>query len=94
MDIISMELDVSDPSSIQTFVQQIAEKYSGKIKCLVNNAGILSHDWDEDTYFRIKQTNVDGPITLVKELTPHMADDCRIVNVTSREYTMGGVAEL
>ncbi|KAJ9628387.1 hypothetical protein H2204_009224 [Knufia peltigerae] len=59
----TLHLDVTDPSSIRTAADAVANKW-GHLDALVNNAAIGATSVDDDTYTRFTtcmQTNVTGP---------------------------------
>lgn len=74
-----LRLDVQDVGSFQEFFDK-AEKLTGKINCLVNNAGISLH---EDNILSVSQeqfdaqinTNFRGPYFLAKEFMERCKDD-------------------
>lgn len=95
---IALELDVSDPASIEAAVAAVGAD-PGRLDVLVNNAGI-GLDWgvsatepDFDVIKEIAETNLYGAYRLAVGLLPLLraSDHPRIVNVSSG---MGGVAEM
>jgi NAD(P)-dependent dehydrogenase (short-subunit alcohol dehydrogenase family) len=95
---LSLELDVSDPASIEAAVAAVGAD-PGRLDVLVNNAGV-GLDWgvsatepDFDTVQQILETNLFGAYRLAVGLLPllRQSDHPRIVNVSSG---MGGVAEM
>ncbi len=95
---IALELDVSDPASIDAAVAAV-EADPGRLDVLVNNAGV-GLDWgvsatepDFGKVEQILQTNLYGAYRLAVGLLPLLrrSDHPRIVNVSSG---MGGVAEM
>jgi len=90
------QLDVSSSKSIDNFVQWLEDNQK-TVSLLVNNAGIFYQreirpnngnfefvDFlpPEDTK-RIIQTNVRGLIELTEKLLPYLADDGKIINISS-----------
>jgi NAD(P)-dependent dehydrogenase (short-subunit alcohol dehydrogenase family) len=95
---IALELDVSDPASIEAAVGAVGAD-PGRLDVLVNNAGV-GLDWgtsatepDFDVIKEIAETNLYGAYRLAVGLLPLLraSDHPRIVNVSSG---MGGVAEM
>lgn len=90
----SLELDVSDETSVMQFVGKVAGTY-GAPSILVNNAGIMTgmpltrqtvSEWD-----RVMAVNLRGPFLMAKHVVPRMAaeNDPAIVNIGSIEAISG-----
>jgi NAD(P)-dependent dehydrogenase (short-subunit alcohol dehydrogenase family) len=86
--IVRIRLDVCDPASVDAAVRDATEK-TGGITALVNNAGYgqsgpVEFVTDEQVR-RQFETNVYGPLRLIRALLPSMRarGDGRIVNVSS-----------
>src|SRR5690625_1657305 len=85
---MAVEMDVSQPESVKSAVQQVIEKY-GQIDTLVNNAGVArlhsiedTEDSERDFHFNI---NINGVWNVSKVVLPHMKERRygRIVNLSS-----------
>ena len=90
----SLELDVSDETSVMRFVGKVADTY-GAPSILVNNAGIMTgtpltrqtvSEWD-----RVMAVNLRGPFLMAKHVVPRMAaeNEPAIVNIGSIEAISG-----
>jgi 3-hydroxy acid dehydrogenase / malonic semialdehyde reductase len=84
---VALELDVTDPSSCERFVEQAVADLGG-LDILVNNAGLglgrepfdQSTEEDEET---VLETNVHGVMRLTRLCLPHIRDGGHIVNLGS-----------
>jgi NADP-dependent 3-hydroxy acid dehydrogenase YdfG len=84
---VALELDVTDPSSCERFVDQAVAELGG-LDILVNNAGLglgrepfdQSTEEDEET---VLETNVHGVMRLTRLCLPHIRDGGHIVNLGS-----------
>ena len=84
---IQLELDVTDPSSSERFVDEAVRELGG-LDILVNNAGLglgrdpfdNSSEEDEET---VLQTNVHGLLRMTRLCLPHIRDGGHIVNMGS-----------
>ena len=84
---VALELDVTDPSSCERFVEQAVAELGG-LDILVNNAGLglgrepfdQSTEGDEET---VLETNVRGVMRLTRLCLPHIRDGGHIVNLGS-----------
>ena len=84
---IQLELDVTDPSISERFVDEAVRELGG-LDILVNNAGLglgrdsfdNSSEEDEET---VLQTNVHGLLRMTRLCLPHIRDGGHIVNMGS-----------
>ena len=84
---IALELDVTDPSSCERFVEQAVEQLGG-LDILVNNAGLgLGRDpfdaGSEEDEEIVLETNVHGLLRMTRLCLPHIRDGGHIVNMGS-----------
>lgn len=81
-------LDVTDDEQVTSVVERIIEG-TGRIDCLVNNAGYGQFGPIEDVPTELVreqfETNVHGPHRLMRAVLPHMRDrgEGRIINLSS-----------
>jgi 3-hydroxy acid dehydrogenase / malonic semialdehyde reductase len=84
---VALELDVTDPTSCERFVEQAARELDG-LDVLVNGAGLAlgrdpftaSTEEDERT---VLETNVNGLVRITRLCLPHIRDGGHIVNLGS-----------
>jgi NAD(P)-dependent dehydrogenase (short-subunit alcohol dehydrogenase family) len=98
----TVELDVTDPGSIQAAIDCAVQDFGG-VDVLVNNAGIAIDAWpghrpSEPDFERIRvtfDTNVFGAWACAGGVLPHMraAGYGRIVNMTSNMASLGLTAD-
>lgn len=85
---LTLELDLTDPATITAAVATTQEKF-GQIDVLVNNAGYgyiaAIEEGQSDDVARLFQTNLFGPIALIKAVLPamRMRRQGTIVNISS-----------
>ena len=84
--VIAIAGDVADPEHRRHLV----EAAGGRIDLLVNNASVLGptplprlRDYDVDALREVYEVNVLAPLALVQLALPQLADDARIVNLSS-----------
>ncbi len=89
-----LQLEVTDPASIQTAVEGLIEK-EGRIDVLVNNAGVgITGPIEETPHEEIQKAfdiNFNGPLHMAKAVLPQMRKQnsgC-IINITSIAGSMG-----
>jgi NAD(P)-dependent dehydrogenase (short-subunit alcohol dehydrogenase family) len=91
-DLVVMQLDISEPGSIQKFAEQFAADI-GQLDLLINNAGIVAMPLSHNSAKHEMQlaTNYLGAFALVGRLLPcfNAERQCRIVNVASLAHRMG-----
>ena len=87
-----LPFDASDPSSIDGFVSALPGTLrstfdSDRIDALVNNAGIGVYapfaSTTEDDFDRLVTINLKTPFFLTQRLLPMLADDARVLNLSS-----------
>lgn len=86
---ISLPGDVSDRSTVESFVDEFAE-FAGGIDCLVSNAGVIHTnqvlaDTDDDQFWRTFHVNVGGTLHTSRACLPWLrrSDAGRIVIISS-----------
>jgi len=82
-----LELDVTDPSSCERFVNAAIEELAA-VDILVNAAGLalgrdLFDESTEDDERTVLETNVNGLIRMTRLFLPHIRDGGHIVNIGS-----------
>jgi len=95
IELIVMQLDVSDLGSVQKFAEQFGVEI-GELDLLINNAGIVAMPLAHNGAGHEMQlaTNYLGAFALVGRLLPFFTDarPCRVVNVASLAHRMGKLA--
>lgn len=78
--------DISDPTSVETFVSEAGERFGG-LDIVINNAGVVSHAMIEqlelDEWHRVIDTNLTAVYLVSKAALPLMNGAGSIVNITS-----------
>ncbi|MDQ5857890.1 MAG: 3-oxoacyl-[acyl-carrier-protein] reductase [Acidobacteriota bacterium] len=93
-----LELDVSDPASIEAAMKGSLEEF-GQIDVLVNNAGIAEDNlilrMSREAWDRVLMTNLTGAFLLIQAVVKNMVRRRygRIVNVTSVVGLMGNAGQ-
>ena len=90
--IITMQLDTSSLASVRAFSEKIASE-GETVDALVNNAGITAmgnSGTTEEGFELVFATNYLGHFLLIQSLLPHMAEDGRIINVSSDMHNPPG----
>lgn len=86
--IIVVPGDITDPSHRDAVVRQATR--NGTVDLLVNNASTLGRsplphvlDLDAETLERLWQTNVAGPLALIRAVRPHLAEGAAVIDISS-----------
>lgn len=87
---IPIQLDITDPGSIEAAVSQLSEQY-GRLDILVNNAGIIASgdgkpsQTSPEVVRHAFETNFFGTLAITQAMLPllHKAEAARIINVSS-----------
>jgi len=87
--------DVTEPASADA----VLAAAGGRVHALANVAGVMDddaavHEVDDRTWERVMRVNVDGPMRLMRAVTPGMlaAGGGRIVNIVSEAALRGSAA--
>jgi NAD(P)-dependent dehydrogenase (short-subunit alcohol dehydrogenase family) len=84
--------DITDPDTIAR-LQQHVERTTGRVDCLVNNAGINGAtslaDMDREHWERVLGVNVRAGAEILRALLPFMPDGAAVVNVSSIRARLG-----
>ena len=81
---LGLQADVADPQQIEAAVAEVARQWGG-VDVLVNNAGLHRGgridrlqlaDWDA-----VLDTNLSGPVRVVRAALPHLGQGSSIVNI-------------
>ena len=81
-------LDLSDEKSILQFAEKVKTDF-GKVKVLVNNAGILNKsdnrllDVSAEIISQTLQTNSIGPLLLTRAMATNMVPGAAVINISS-----------
>ncbi len=94
----SFKSDQGDTAQIRQLVADVVAEF-GQLDIVVANAGVLEMrtvDSDEDTapLDRVYKVNLDGVVTLIREASRAMADDGRIIAISSQVATRIGLLGL
>jgi len=84
----TLQSDVSDPQAIPVLFDKVTKAFPA-LNILINNAGIMRkinlHDADLEDIAREIETNLSGPVRMVKQFLPHLKtrESAAIINVSS-----------
>ena len=90
--VIAMPLDVSSALSVEKFARQMAERF-GRVDVLVNNAGIALDGFNVDVARETLVVNFFGALHVTEALLPLIADQGRVVMVSSGIGQLDGFAD-
>ena len=91
----AMKLDTSSLASVRAFAAAFIDRY-GTVNVLINNAGISpmrDSGLTEEGFEVVFATNYLGHFLLTQLLLPHLAENGRIINVTSDMHNPPGGIE-
>lgn len=80
---LAEKLDLLHDSSINDLVTRIELEFNQKVNVLVNNAGIMLHDWTDSAFNDSVQVNFKGTVTLTEKLLPFLTPGGTIVNIST-----------
>jgi NAD(P)-dependent dehydrogenase (short-subunit alcohol dehydrogenase family) len=86
----TLPLDVSDPESVRTAVEE-----AGELDAVVNNAGLTGHgpleSYPLDVFARVLDVNTLGPLRVAQAVTPHWRERGSgvLVNISSVQGKIG-----
>ncbi|MBL0162163.1 MAG: SDR family oxidoreductase [Xanthomonadales bacterium] len=88
-----LPLDVAEPRSIAELVREI-DMLDLRIDALINNAGVLSPgevfgEVEAKALTQAFATNAEGPFLLTQALAPRLADDAKVVAISSGLGSIG-----
>jgi NAD(P)-dependent dehydrogenase (short-subunit alcohol dehydrogenase family) len=86
-----LKLDVGSEASVALLVEAVAAAHGGRIDAIVNNAGstLASHAdrTAPEATLALFETNVFGPMRVVRHARPYLVPGCVVVNVGSAAGT-------
>lgn len=97
-DCLFVEVDVSNPESVENMVKKTIEKF-GKIDILINNAGItrdaMLHKMTIENFDKVIDINLKGVFVCTQSVIPYMreANYGRIINTSSIVGVIGNVGQ-
>lgn len=91
----AIRVDVTDRASTDALAAETVE-WGGSVDVLVNNAAIYAavtrspfEEIDEGEWDRVMAVNLKGPWQLARAVSPHLADDGRVINISSATVFSG-----
>ncbi|HCM79774.1 MAG TPA: dehydrogenase [Corynebacterium stationis] len=92
----AFEVDVTSTKSTNQLARDVAEFGGGSIDVLVNNAAIYAtvtrspfEDIDPDEWDLVMGVNLKGPWMVTRAISPYLADNARVVNLSSATVFSG-----
>ena len=92
---LAVRVDVTDRASTDALAAAAAEA-GASIDVLINNAAIYAavtrspfEEIDEGEWDRVMAVNLKGPWQVARALSPHLADDGRMINISSATVYSG-----
>jgi len=90
LDVRSATLDVTSPSSVNTFAERMGDE--PPIDALINNAGATFSGFNAEVAQRTLDANYRGPVRLSAALLPRLAVNANIVMVSSGMGELGNLS--
>ncbi|RUL55523.1 MULTISPECIES: 3-oxoacyl-ACP reductase FabG [Lysinibacillus] len=97
-DVLFIQVNVADPSSVKLMVEQVIDKYN-KIDILINNAGITRDamlvKMKEEDFNQVLDVNLKGVFHCTQAVVPHMIAQGygKIINTSSVSGVYGNVGQ-
>ncbi|WP_460801968.1 SDR family NAD(P)-dependent oxidoreductase [Microbacterium sp. GXF6406] len=92
---LAVRVDVTDRASTDALASAAAEG-GASVDVLINNAAIYAavtrspfEEIDEGEWDRVMAVNLKGPWQVARALSPHLADDGRVINISSATVYSG-----
>ncbi len=92
----AFQVDVTSVESTEALAAAVAEFGGGTIDVVVNNAAIYAtvtrsplEDIDPDEWDLVMGVNLKGPWLVTRALSPHLAENARIINLSSATVMSG-----
>lgn len=92
---LAVRVDVTDRTSTEALAVAAA-KAGGSVDVLINNAAIYAtitrspfEDIDEAEWDRVMAVNLKGPWQVTSSLSPHLAENGRVINISSATVFSG-----